>query len=86
MLQILKISPPPSGRGVKPHSTKLTYKNRKTLKKNQGSKKALIVILQILKQILQILKERGGSYAFVSIIHAVTVFPIFCLNAALKVL
>ena len=43
--------------------------------------------LQILKLLLQILKVKGGeTYSPESCIHDVTVFPLCCLNAALKVL
>ena len=45
------------------------------------------MFLQILKLLLQILKVKGGeTYSPASRIHAVTVFPLYCLNAALKVL
>ena len=43
--------------------------------------------LQILKLLLQILKVKGGeTYSPESCIHDVTVFPLCCLNTALKVL
>ena len=57
------------------------------LDKESRLKKFQVANLQILKQSLKILKgERRDSYSLVSLIHAVTVFPVFCLNAALKVL
>lgn len=51
------------------------------------AKRSRLQFLQILKLLLQILKvEEGEIYSPASCIHAVTDFPVRCLNAALKVL
>lgn len=51
------------------------------------AKRSRLQFLQILKLLLQILKvEEGEIYSPAPRIHAVTDFPVRCLNAALKVL
>ena len=51
------------------------------------AKRSGLQFLQILKLLLQILKaEEGEIYSPAPRIHAVTDFPVRCLNAALKVL
>lgn len=51
------------------------------------TKRSRLQFLQILKLLLQILKaEEGEIYSPAPRIHAVTVLPVCCLKAALKVL